>query len=193
MNRTLTAVFAVLVAAGLSGQASSQAQPDFEGLMAAQRKAMTALDFLDGTWRGPAEIATPSGEKLSLTQTERVGPMLDGGVKVIEGRGYESDGSVGFNALAVVSYDPEKRAYMMRSYARGLVGDFPLTVKPDGFVWEIPAGPATIRYTADIKDGTWHEIGERIMAGTEPVRFHEMTLKRVGDTDWPAAGAPGPK
>jgi hypothetical protein len=38
-----------------------------------------------------------------------------------------------------------------------------------------------------------HEIGERIVPGGEPVRFFEMTLKRIGDTDWPAAGAVGPK
>jgi len=27
------------------------------------------------------------------------------------------------------------------------------------------------------------------MAGSEPVRFFEMNLTRVGDTDWPAANA----
>jgi hypothetical protein len=64
-------------------------------------------------------------------------------------------------------------------------------IKPtgDGYVWEIPAGPATIRYTAVIKDGTLHEVGDRIVPGKDPVRFFDMTLKRVGDTDWPAGGA----
>jgi hypothetical protein len=47
----------------------------------------------------------------------------------------------------------------------------------------------TIRYTAVIKDGTLREVGDRIVSGKEPVRFFEMNLKRVGDTDWPAAGA----
>ena len=51
----------------------------------------------------------------------------------------------------------------------------------------------TIRYTAKVKDGTWHEVGERIVPGKEPVRFTELTLKRVGDTTWPAAGAVAPK
>ena len=27
------------------------------------------------------------------------------------------------------------------------------------------------------------------MPGKEPDRFFEMTLKRIGDADWPAAGA----
>jgi hypothetical protein len=37
------------------------------------------------------------------------------------------------------------------------------------------------------------EVGERILPGREPVRFFEMNLKRVGDTNWPAAGAIPPK
>ncbi|HYM48689.1 MAG TPA: DUF1579 domain-containing protein, partial [Burkholderiaceae bacterium] len=57
------------------------------------------------------------------------------------------------------------------------------------YTWESPAGPATIRYTATIKGDVPHEIGERVATGSEPVRIFEMTLKRVGDTDWPAAGA----
>jgi hypothetical protein len=42
----------------------------------------------------------------------------------------------------------------MRSYAQGRVGDFAFKPTADGFAWEIPAGPVTIRYTATIKEGT---------------------------------------
>ncbi len=79
----------------------------------------------------------------------------------------------------------------MRSYAMGNAGDFVLTPSADGFTWEIPAGPMTIRYTAVVKDGVWHEVGDRIAPGQEPVRFFEMRLTRVGDSTWPAAGAIG--
>jgi hypothetical protein len=75
----------------------------------------------------------------------------------------------------------------------GNVGDFVMTPAADGYAWEIPAGPMTFRYTAVIKDSTWHEVGDRIMAGKDPVRFFEMNLRRVGDTDWPAAGAISPR
>ena len=81
----------------------------------------------------------------------------------------------------------------MRSYAMGRSGDYILTLLADGVSWEIPAGPMTIRYTAKVKDGTWHEVGERIVPGKEPVRFTELTLKRVGDTTWPTAGAVAPR
>ena len=87
----------------------------------------------------------PSGEKHTITQTERVGPLLDGSVRLIEGRGYEADRTTTFNSLAVVSYDPAKDAFNLRSYAQGRTGDFVLTLTADGFTWEIPAGPMTIR------------------------------------------------
>jgi hypothetical protein len=190
MFRQRLAVFATLiVSAGWSSIASAQGPPDPAALIAAQQKAMTPLAFMDGEWRGTAWTVAPSGEKHTITQTERIGPFLGGSVKVIEGRGYEEDGRVSFNALAVVSYGPDKQAYSMRSFAQGRSGDFALTPSTDGFVWEIPAGPMTIRYTATIKDGTWREVGDRVMPGKDPVRFFEMNLKRVGDTTWPAAGA----
>jgi hypothetical protein len=42
-------------------------------------------------------------------------------------------------------------------------------------------------------DGAWREVGERIVEGRPPFRFFEMTLNRVGDSAWPAAGAIPPK
>jgi len=75
----------------------------------------------------------------------------------------------------------------------GNAGDFALTPTPDGYVWEIPAGPMTIRYSATIRDGAWKEVGDRIVPGQDPVRFFEMNLTRIGDTDWPAGGAIPPK
>ncbi|HEY9401137.1 MAG TPA: hypothetical protein VIQ24_00490 [Pyrinomonadaceae bacterium] len=173
--------------------AGQQGRPDPAALIASQREAMRRLAFMDGVWRGAAWTVLPSGEKHAITQTERIGPFLDGSVKIIEGRGYDADGKVSFNAFGIISYNPATRIYTMRSYAQGQVGDFVLTPSADGYVWEIPAGPMTIRYTAVVKDGAWREVGDRITPGKEPVRFFEMNLKRVGDTDWPAGGAVPPK
>ena len=104
MNRHRLASFALLMmTAGVSLTASGQGRPDPGVLIAAQREAMIRLAFADGVWRGSASTILPSGEKHVITQTERVGPFLDGSVKVIEGRGYESNGSPGFNAFAIIS------------------------------------------------------------------------------------------
>jgi hypothetical protein len=187
------ATFALVMIAGVSLTASGQGRPDPTALIAAQREAMAPLAFMDGVWRGPASIVLPSGAKHTITQTERIGPFLDGSIKVIEGRGYEADGRVGFNAFGIISYNTVTRAYSLRSHAQGQVGDFALRLTSDGYVWEIPAGPATIRYTAVIKNGAWQEVGDRIVPGQEPIRFFEMNLTRVGDPNWPAAGSVGPK
>ena len=183
----------LIIVSGVSLSASGQGRPDPAITIAAQREAMLKLTFMDGVWRGPAWTILPSGEKHNITQTERIGPFLDGSVKVIEGRGYNADGTVGFNAFGTISYNPATRVYTLHSYAQGNVGDFALTQTADGYVWEIPAGPMTLRYTAVIKDGAWREVGDRIAPGKDPVRFFEMNLKRVGPTDWPAAGVVSPK
>ena len=111
---------------------------------------------------------------------------------MIEGRGYEADGRVSFNALGVISFQLDKRTYVLHSYAQGFAGDFTLTPTSDGYIWEIPSGPMTIRYTATIGNGTWREVGDQILPGKDPVRFFEMNLKRVGDTTWPMGGTISP-
>lgn len=191
MRTTLFPVLAAIVGASSTGLA--QGPPDPKVLIAAQREGMAPLAYMNGVWRGPATTTLPSGEVHNITQTERIGPFLDGSVKVIEGRGYEPDGRVGFNAFGVISYDPATKKYAMRSYAQGYQGDFVITPTVDGYTWEIPAGPMTIRYTATVKDGKWREVGDRIMPGRPPVRFFEMNLVRVRDSDWPGAGAIGAK
>jgi hypothetical protein len=177
-----------LAAASLLGLAApAAAQPDAAPIIAAQKEAMAPLAMMDGVWRGSAWTMTPSGRH-DVTHTERVGPMLGGSIKVVEGRAYLADGSVGFNAFGIISFEPRTRAYTLHSYAMGHSGDFPLTVNPDGYVWEVPAGPgAKIRYTATIGDGKWREVGDRIVGEAAPMRIFEMNLSRVGDSNWPEA------
>lgn len=168
----------------------SQAPESPAVMMAKQREAMAPLGFMDGVWRGPAWTLDPTGKRHEVTQTERVGSFLDGTVRVIEGRGYNADGTPGFRALAVLSYDLAKKALVMRSWAQGRSGDFPFIPTADGFVWTIPAGPnATVRYTAVVKDGAWREVGEYLAEGREPRQVFEMNLRRVGSTQWPEDGA----
>lgn len=151
---------------------------------------MKKLAFMNGVWRGPASGVERDGTRFEVVQTERMGPMLDGDVIVIEGRGYNPDGTVGFNALGIVSWDQRTNKYEMRSYARGYAGTFEMKLTENGFVWEIPAGPGgVVRYTATIQENTWVEVGEYIATGAEPSRMFEMKLERVGDTTWPEDGA----
>lgn len=180
---------AVLLAAPVAAQAQVPASPDGTE---AQRAAIHRLDRLDGEWRGEAVINGPAGT-MTLTQTERVGSMLGGSIKVIEGRGYAADGSTQFNAMATVSWDARAGRYGFRSHAQGYSGDYLFEATEDGFRWETPAGPnAKIEYVAVVRDGTWHEVGTYVAEGQPPRQMIEMRLTRVGDTDWPAGGAVDP-
>lgn len=161
--------------------------PDPQTLIAAQTTAMSRIAMLDGQWRGSASMTLPDGTVHKFTQTERIGPLLDGSLRVIEGRSYDEKGRTVFNAFAVISFDPASQAYSMHSYAQGRSGDFTFIPTADGYHWEIPAGPITMRYTAVIKDGHFSETGERIAPGEPPVKFFNMELTRVGDSAWPGA------
>ncbi len=180
---------AALLLFGAMASPYAQERPDPVALMKAQREAMATFAFMDGIWRGPASTVRPDGSRHDITQTERIGPLLDSTVKVIEGRGYEADGRTSFNALGIISYNVATKAFSIRTYAMGFGGDYAIKRTDDGFAWEIPAGPMTIRYSAIVKDGTWTEVGDRIAPGRDPVRFFEMKLQRVGDSEWPGAGA----
>ncbi|MBM4013509.1 MAG: hypothetical protein FJ293_00890 [Planctomycetes bacterium] len=98
-------------------------------------RSLLAMAFaaMDGEWRGEAWTLLPEGSKHVLTQTERVGPFLDGTVRVIAGRGHEADGSVSFNALGVLYFDPDQKALRMRSWTQGRTGEFPVTRTATGF------------------------------------------------------------
>jgi len=181
------------VAAALAPIAAPAQPQDAATLIASQAEAMRALAMLDGVWRGPATVAEADGRRVAFVQTERIGPFLGGSIKVIEGRGYADDGAVRFNAFGIVSFDAAKRAYTMHSHAQGHVGDFAFVPTADGYRWEIPLPTGRIRYVATVAGDELHEIGELLLDGRAPVQIFEMRLKRIGSTDWPAAGAVPPK
>ena len=139
------ALAAALLIAPVSVHAQMPASPNGSE---AQRAAINRLNFMDGEWRGEATVHGPSGT-MTLTQTERVGSMLGGSIKIIEGRGYAADGSTQFNAIALVSWDVRAGRYGFRSYAQGYSGDYAFEATEDGFRWETPAGPnAKMQYVS---------------------------------------------
>jgi len=171
------------------GRTRAQGRPDSAATMAAQRAAMGRLAFLDGLWRGTA-VAGPAGApQRQMVQTERVGLALDGTVRVIEGRAHDADGAVLFQSFGIVSFDPASNSFMLRAHADGQRGDFTFAVEPDGYAWEVPSGPGSVRYRARVADGRWRQTGELRMPERAPLEIFRMDLQRLGDTNWPAAGA----
>ena len=188
---------ALALAAGLAFAAHAGAQPwSTAGRLDAQRAAMAPLAWMGGGWRGHASVSERSG-RIEMTQTERVGPFLEGSVMVVEGKAFGADGRPnGFNALAVISYDPDAKAYTFTSYAQGYAQAVPFTVRPDGWSWERSAGPGrTLHYATSNAGGRWTEVGT--MTGPQmpaPVEIFRAELDRMSaDAAWPAAGAMTPR
>src|SRR6218665_3718867 len=64
-----------------------------------QRAAMTALNWMDGEWRGTATAMVGRGETKTMPHTERIGRALGGSIRVIEGTSYNPDGTTAFKAF----------------------------------------------------------------------------------------------
>ncbi|MBP2160718.1 MULTISPECIES: DUF1579 domain-containing protein [Asticcacaulis] len=173
--------------------AAAIAMPAFAGEAGVNAAAMAKFDAMKGVWKGEAKGTGPGGVPFNVTQTERIGPLLGGDVLVVEGTGYLADGKIGFNAFGVISWNTQTQGYEFRTYNAGRSGTFKMTPTDTGAVWEIPAGPnANIVSTITIKDGTWHEVQQYVTQGQPARTVVEMNLKRVGDSEWPAAGAVKP-
>lgn len=169
---------------------TAQAQNADTAALAAQADAMHKFDWMHGKWRGEARMQMPGAGERVVTHTERVGTLLDGTVTVIEGKSFSPDGSVPFNAFAVISYDTRTKGYTIQSYAGGRAGNFPINLTDKGYTWEVGAGPAAkIRYKATFDGTTWVETGDYVAEGQPARPFFKMVLKRVGDSDWPMAGS----
>ena len=195
MGKLVLAATVVWLAAATAGNAQPVRPPDPAVLLAAQREAMKPLAWMHGRWQGEAWAVTPDGKRHELIQTERVGPMLDGAILVVEGKAFLRDGRpADFNAFGVIAYDPTAKAYVFQTHAQGRGGAFPLELTPDGWAWAAAAGPVKIRYVTTFRNGVWREVGDMTLPDGSTRRILEMNLKRVGDTDWPMAGqakAPG--
>src|SRR5205085_12047018 len=100
-----TAISLAVLGLTFASPLAAQPRQDPASLLAAQRQAMTAFARMDGVWRGPAWSTTPNGRH-EITQAERIGTFLGGSVRMIEGRGYNADGTVRFHALALPSLAP---------------------------------------------------------------------------------------
>ena len=187
-TRTLAATMLLLsLAAG--PPAIAQGRPDASSDIAAQREALRPFASLDGMWRGKGRLLGSGGIWREITQTERVGSVLDGTVKVIEGRGVDRDGRTLFHSFATLAWDVHRQAFVLHTHAHGEVASFQFSPTDSGFVWDIPSPYDPVRYINSARNGRWHQVGVRAPGGRAPQKFVEVDMERIGDTDWPAAGA----
>ena len=152
-------------------------QPD----LAAQKAAMSKLEFMVGKWEGDAKISRGPGEPIEVRQTEVVQMRLDGLVLLVEGTGRSpQNGKVVSSAMATISFDDTAKTYRFRSYSEGRYLDTELKVSEKGFEWGIEMGPAKVRYTMKLSEkDEWVETGEVAFGNAPPRKTMEMTVRRV--------------
>lgn len=175
---TILCLSAVLALGGASARAQEALRAD--------PQATAALAILDGVWIGPARMMARDGGVSEFEQMERIGPMLGGEIRVMEGESRGPDGRRQFNAFTVFSA-AEGGGLEMRSHIPGHESVRVIEPKPDGYVWRTAIPEGVMVYDITINDGVWTETGVIEFADGRRIAFFEMTLRRVGDTDWPAA------
>jgi hypothetical protein len=174
--------------AGIPLTASAQEASSPKPLVTAQQDALRALAPFNGLWRGTG-WALVNGERVDQVVTLRVGYALDDVTQFTEIRIYRPDGALSFHALNNVAFDPERDTWVNQARAEGRFGDFPYRPTPDGYVWELGGGGGGLRYSGTLRDGAWVEVTERLSPGEEPVTISQFTVRRIGETAWPAGGA----
>lgn len=146
---------------------------------------MKKLAFLSGHWKGEAWILMGK-EKSWAVQREWVAPKAGGKVLLIEGLGKEKladggEGKVVHEALAVVSWDAEKKAYRFEPYVAGRpnVSGALEVLGENRIAWGYTTERGRVRFTISLTpEGAWHEVGEATRDGQSWVKFFEMTLQK---------------
>jgi hypothetical protein len=160
--------------------ASAQAQAPSP---AAQIEEMKKINFLAGEWRGEGWIMLGPNKRETFKQSETVQSKLGGLTFVVEGLGKSLDGSerVVHNALAVISYDLQKKGYRFSAYqANGQAIDAEAKIAKNTLEWGFQQQYGTVRFTIHLTEkGEWHEIGEITRDGNNWSKFFEMTLQKV--------------
>lgn len=163
------------------------AQPQAPVDTAAKRKAMERLAFIVGDWEGEATAFMGPGRQVRMWQTEWVRPKLKGQIMAVEGVGrlLTPNGPTDtlFNAWAVIDWEPARGYFMRSNVLDGRVGEFPIEVIQNGFIWGTPVPGGRIRYTMVITPaGEWHEKGEYTRDEQQWYPTMEMKLKKRAPT-----------
>lgn len=147
--------------------------------------AMARLKFMSGSWKGTGWMEFAPGNRQSFESTEQVDLKLDGLLLLVEGIHHVNlpgnpQGMKVHHALATITYDPGRRDYQVRATkangeqveARGRMTD-------GAFVWGFhDPRLGHLRFTIRLKDGKWHETGERSADGSTWTRYIEMNLTK---------------
>lgn len=171
----ITVIIFSMICFNISGQA------DTETLKTRKLESMNKLYFMIGTWEGTGWYQMGQDERDVFNIHETITEKLDGLLLLIEGHG-TSNGQTVHKALAVISWDPDKKQYNFESHTYdGRSAKATATLEANIFTWgfDVP-GRGSIRYVINISDDDeWIEKGSYSPDGETWYPFMGMTLKRI--------------
>ena len=145
--------------------------------------AMKQIEIMDGKWEGSGWRMNPDGTKSNSDVVENLYFKLDSTLLVLEGLGTDDDGKAVHNAFGIISFDPFKKKFQMKSFlSNGLStdADFEVVEPNKSFKWWFkPPRGGTVKYTISYQDNIWTEIGEFSKDEENWVKFFEMNLKKI--------------
>jgi len=144
-------------------------------------KAMQKLAVMVGEWEGDGWAMTPDRTKKESHVDEKMQWKLDKTVILVEGLGKDKEGKVVHSALGLIFYDVENKKYGLRSHLNtGQKTDASFEVLGEGnFSWSFPTpNGGQMRYTINVDETKWHEIGEYSRDGQQWFNTFEMNLVR---------------
>lgn len=160
---------------------TTYSQENTETFMNQKLEAMNKLSFMTGSWEGTGWIQMGNGSKETFKVSETVQKKLRGLVYLIEGHG-TTGGDTTHNAIAIISWDAEKKEYSFESHTfDGRSADASAVLEGKNFTWgfDIP-GRGKIRYDLKItEDNKWNEKGFFSPDGDTWYPFMEMNLERI--------------
>ncbi len=148
-------------------------------------EALQPFAFMVGDWEGPAWHMDRTGQRQEIFQTEKVEVMGGGNVIVVQGTGYEGgpEGDRVFEAVGVISYDPDTGSYHLDAYNGGRHVRANIELVDGGFDWSFERAGRQFIYEMRHVDGQWIESGHMIFGDNEPMPFVGLTLDRVSETN----------
>lgn len=143
------------------------------------------LDCWVGAWQGSGWTQFPGSPRIVFDIAERVQKRAGGRVLLVDGQGTTSGTNgtrvVTHDGIAVVTFNKQTQRFRWQGYDAGRDAvDVEPVVRACGIAWSIPAsdGKTVVRFTIDLDQHEWREVGEIGTASGPWTKFMEMTLRR---------------
>jgi hypothetical protein len=177
-----TASLALAALTLVNAPLSAQMDPQAPARIARAKAALAPLANLVGEWEGPANAMVGRGQSRTFTQHELVEWGSMGTAMIVRGTGRSTEpanaGAIEFEATAIIWVNEETGAIQMRTHRDGRSVELDVEVRPDTIIWGFAVPGGRIRYTIAFTATSWHEVGEFIRDGGQPIKTMEMRLAR---------------